>query len=844
MRPERKAWFLCVLLTGLASAEDKVDFARDVQPIFRARCVECHGGEAQLSGLRLDRRQDALRVIQAGSSASSRLYTMVSTGIVREGKTLRMPPGGPLSANEVEIVRRWIDEGAVWPLGADSPATAKPRARPWSFERIQRHDPPAVTHKNWVRNPIDAFVLAKLESNAIEPSPEAPKTTLVRRLYLDLIGLLPTPQETAAFLADDQPDAYERLVDRLMQSEHYGEKWARPWLDVARFADSEGGVQDYVRPYAWRYREWVIKALNRDMPFDRFTIDQMAGDMVPNATLEQKLATCFHRNTVTSREGGIDLEQLRYDQLVDRANTVGTAWLGLTVGCAQCHDHKYDPITQKDYYRLMSFFDNSAEVDIEAPIPGEIGPFRQNVGEYRRQRQKLLEQYGVEPLQKDWESNLREAAAHPGTRTDWDGFYDSFTKLVDNGRVILDKPSEERTQRERDALTNFFVRYGEGPLGKKRYEELRLKTANEQLTALTEKYPPLSVIMTLAEAGDRHPSHIRLRGNYKELGSEVTPGTPESLGALPPDRPADRLALARWLVSPDNPLTARVAMNRSWQELFGRGLVRTPEDFGIQGEKPTHPELLDWLASQFVASGWSTKAMHRLMVTSSTYRQVSRVRPELVARDPGNTLLARQSRVRLPAELIRDAALGASGLLLDTVGGESVRPPQPEGVADLSYSLKWVETTGRNRYRRGIYVQTQRTALYPLLGNFDVPDRTVSCARREVSNTPLQALNLMNDPLFTEAAQALTARLLKEPGNESERIDRAFRICYARTTSGKERDTLASFLARRRQLARDNPKLGEAMPVVDLEHVEPAEAAAWFGLARALLNADEFITRE
>ncbi len=844
MKPRSKAWVWCVLLTGLARAEDKVDFARDVQPIFRARCVECHGDAAQLSGLRLDRRQDALRVIRAGSSASSRLYTLVSTGIAKEGKTLRMPPGGQLSANEVDLIRRWIDEGAGWPAGADSQAKGKTRPRPWSFERIQQHQAPVVRNASWVRNPIDAFVLAKLESNALEPSPEALKTTLMRRLYLDLVGLLPTPQETAAFLADGQPDAYERLVDRLMQSEHYGEKWARPWLDVARFADSEGGVQDYVRPYAWRYREWVIKALNRDMPFDEFTIDQMAGDLVPNATLEQKLATGFHRNTVTSREGGIDLEQLRYDQLVDRANTVGTAWLGLTVGCAQCHDHKYDPITQKDYYRLMAFFDNSDELDIEAPVPGEMGPYRQYVGEYRRERRKLLEQPGVEPLQTEWEGNLRDAAAHPGKRTDWDNYYDSFSKHVDNGLKILHKPLAQRTEREREALTNFFVRYAEGPLGKKRYDELGLKGVNERLTSLAEKYPPLSVVMTLAEAANRHPSHIRLRGNYKDLGAEVTPGTPESLAQLPVDRPPDRLALARWLVSPENPLTARVAMNRSWQELFGRGLARTQEDFGMQGEKPTHPELLDWLASQFVRSGWSMKSMHRLIVTSSTYRQSSRMRPELVARDPGNTLLARQSRMRLPAELIRDAALGASGLLQDSVGGESIRPPQPEGVTDLSYSLKWVETMGRNRYRRGLYVQTQRTALYPLLGNFDVPDRTVSCARREVSNTPLQALNLMNDPLFTEAAQALAARVLKEPASESERIDRVFQLCDTRPASPKERDMAASFLDQRRRLARGNPRSVEPMPVTELDGVEPAEAAAWFGLARALLNSDEFITRE
>ncbi|MEO8129255.1 MAG: DUF1549 domain-containing protein, partial [Bryobacteraceae bacterium] len=385
MRLGCNAWILSVLFAIVAHGQDKVDFIRDVQPIFRARCVSCHGAASQSSGLRLDRREDALRggysgpVLQPVSSASSRLYQLISTGIAVKGKNLRMPPGGQLPSNEAEIIRRWIDQGAVWPLETDNQAAGKTRPRPWSFQPLRRDEPPSVSDATWVRNPIDAFVLAKLGNT--KPSPEAPKTTLVRRLYLDLTGLLPTPEETAAFLADDKPGAYERLVDRLLQSEHYGEKWARPWLDLARFADSEGGVQDYVRPYAWRYREWVIQAVNRDMPFDQFTISQMAGDLLPNPTLEQKLATGFHRNTVTSREGGIDLAQLRFDQLVDRANTVGTAWLGLTVGCAQCHDHKYDPITQKDYYRLMAFFENSAEVDIEAPVPGEIGPYRQHVGE-------------------------------------------------------------------------------------------------------------------------------------------------------------------------------------------------------------------------------------------------------------------------------------------------------------------------------------------------------------------------------------------------------------------------------------------------------------------------------
>jgi Protein of unknown function (DUF1549)/Planctomycete cytochrome C len=355
---------LAVAIPGLAAQSghtEKIDFSRDIQPILRARCFSCHGPQLQSNGLRLDRREDALRggysgqVIRPGESASSRLYQLITNGVVAEGKRIVMPPTGPLAESETLLIGRWIDQGAVWPAETESASRSRAWARPWSFEPIRRPSIPAVRRANWVRNPIDAFVLAKLEAAGIEPSPQAPRPVLLRRVYLDLTGLPPTPEEAAAFLADQQPGSYERLVDRLLRSEHYGEKWARSWLDVARYADSEGGVQDYVRPFAWRYRHWVIDALNRDMPFDRFTTEQIAGDLLPDSTLERKLATGFQRNTITSREGGIDLEKLRFDQLVDRANTVGSAWLGLTVGCAQCHDHKYDPISQKDYYRLLAF---------------------------------------------------------------------------------------------------------------------------------------------------------------------------------------------------------------------------------------------------------------------------------------------------------------------------------------------------------------------------------------------------------------------------------------------------------------------------------------------------------
>ena len=662
------------------------DFNRDIAPILRTRCFGCHGPAQQMSGLRLDRREDALRggysgkVIQPGDSAASRLYALITTGIPREGaKLLMMPPvGARLDATQTELIHRWIDAGAVWPTDTEGLTTQR-RPLPWSFQPVRLPAAPNVRHTSLVRNPIDSFILAKLESLGIEPSPEASKNTLVRRVYLDLVGLPPTPEETAAFLGDQRPDAYERLVDRLQASPHYGEKWARLWLDLARYADSEGAFDDWPRPYAWRYRQWVIDALNRDMPFDQFTIEQIAGDLLPGATISQKTATGFHRNTLTSREGGIDLAKLRYDQLVDRTNTLGTTWLGLTVGCAQCHDHKYDPITQRDYYSLMAFYQNAVEKDVEAPTPGELGTYRRTVNQYRGERQKLLEQYDVPRQQKEWEDEIRFAAANPGKHTDWDLSYDDYTKMVDDGPRILNTNPSHRPQREQDVVTDYYVRWAEYGIGKKRYEELKLKELNGKLRALREKYPSLSIVMTLAQDGSQAPTYLRIRGNYRDHGVEVTPNTPAALPPLPAGNPPTRLSLARWLVSRENPLVARVAVNRMWQELFGRGLVNTSADFGMQGEKPTHPELLDWMASQFMDRGWSMKAIERLIVLSSTYRQSSSARSDLSTRDPGNTLLARQSRFRLPAELIRDSTLEASGLFADSVGGESVRPATARG---------------------------------------------------------------------------------------------------------------------------------------------------------------------
>jgi hypothetical protein len=811
----RAAIALSLLISPLPA---EVDFITQVQPILRARCSGCHGAAMQQSGFRVDDRDAAMKggysgvVIQPGRAAGSALIHRV-TGA--NGLAIMPPAGKKLSPEEVAILRDWINQGAPWPDSVAKPKATAPRPLPWAFQPLRR---PALPAAN--AHPVDAFIRARLAQEGLPPSPEASRSTLLRRLSLDLTGLPPTPAELAAFLADTQPGAYQRVVDRLLNSPHYGEKWARPWLDVARYADSDGYEKDWVRPYAWRWRHWVIEALNADMPFDRFTIEQIAGDLLPNATTSQRVATGFHRNTLTNREGGVDNEQFRFEAVADRSVTVATAWLGLTMGCAQCHDHKYDPITQKDFYSLMAFFDNAEEEDIDAPMPGEVEPWQAKHPEYRARRQQLLDAYNVAALQADWEKNMLQAFREPGKRTDWDLAWDCLLKLTESGdgAKIIKKDPAARTPRERDILTDHFVRNYHFAIGQKRYKELKFDELDRKLRELKESYPQLTQAMTLAEATEnRRPTHIRVRGDYKNLGIPVEPDIPAALGSLN-KRGATRLDLARWLVSSANPLTPRVIVNRVWQEYFGRGLVETSEDFGVQGAKPTHPELLDWLAVEFRDSGWSLKKLHRLIVTSQTYRQSSAGRDDIDAKDPNNLLLARQNRLRLPAELIRDAALAVSGLLDTRVGGPSVRPPQPKGVTELGYGggTRWQESTGADRYRRGIYIHFQRTTPYPLLQNFDAPKGTVTQCRRARSNTPLQALNLLNDPVFMEAAAALAARLPQDASRPA--LQQAFLLTLAREPRAEESARLEAYLR--------------------------SPAGSWNGLASVLLNLDEFIVRE
>jgi hypothetical protein len=827
-----------------------IDFGTDIEPIFQRACVSCHGPHKQRGGLRLDDGPLALKggnsgaVIVPGKGAGSRLVRLVS-GLDPE---LRMPPEGkpPIASDEVAKIRAWIDQGALWP--ARLAATTQAASKHWAFQPVRRPPLPAFApgrlQESGRRNPIDAFIRARLDKEGMSPSAEADRTTLVRRLCLDLLGLPPTPEQVENFVNDPRPDAYNRLVDRLLALPHYGERWGRHWLDLARYADSDGYEADRPRPFAWRYREWVIEAFNRDLPFDQFTIEQLAGDLLPGAGLSQKTATGFHRNTLTNREGGTDKEQFRVEACVDRVNTTAKVFLGLTLGCAQCHDHKYDPFSQREYYELFAFFNSDKEVDLPARLPGSDEAGRRAGEQFERKKAELLDaiaRYKKEQLAsavRKWEGAL--------TR-------EQTQKLPANVQAIVALPPEKRGLKQAKLLADY--------VGGKDQTLLKLQKA---LLAHQKTAPAVPIVPTLA-LGPGRKTHVLLRGDFLRPGVEVQPGTP---AVLPPLRlqtaavskdvgsvgKATRLDLARWLVEPANPLTPRVISNWVWQHYFGRGLVPTLEDFGTQGEPPSHPELLDFLASELVSPAafegrpWSLKALHKLIVTSATYRQSSRHRPGLAGRDPLNVLLGRQNRLRLEAEILRDNALAVSGLLVRTIGGPSVKPPQPAGISELTYagSAKWVESKGSDRFRRGLYTWFQRTSPYPMLTTFDAPDGVLSCVRREKSNTPLQALTLLNDAVFVECAQALGRRILAELPRASvdERLDYVFRLCLARRPARGERETLARLYQEVLSLGRTNPKKALQLRGPDPQALDDPAAAAWVAVARAVLNLDEFVTRD
>ena len=729
------AVFSILMSPHKGSAAETIDFNRDIRPILSNHCFKCHGPGTQKGGLRLDSRDLAVRkkAIVPGKIGESLLIQKLTASDAE-----RMPPKSAsdrLSETQVAKLRAWIEQGASY-------------SQHWAYVKPKAEPLPAISDKIWPKNPIDNFILARLDRVGLKPSPEAERTTLIRRLYLDLLGVLPSPSEVEEFQreSDAKPQAaYEALVDRVLASPHFGERHARHWLDMARYADSNGFTVDGARSM-WPYRDWVIDSINRDMPFDQFTIEQLAGDLLPNASKQQLVATGFHRNTPLNEEGGTDAEQFRAERTVDRVNTTGAVWLGLTVGCAQCHDHKYDAFSQKDYYRLYAFFNAVSEPILRMGTPEQ-------------------------------EKHIADL----------------------NAQLVKAKAVK-------------FEGKGSSPEVLKLQKEIKAFDATIPASLIVRDYP--------------RPTNVHERGDFLRKGEAVMAGTPSALPAFnAKPQAASRLDLARWLVSAENPLTPRVTVNRIWQQYFGKGLVETENDFGMQGRLPTHPELLDWLAAEFVRSGWAMKNMHKLIVMSAAYRQSSVARFDLREKDPNNLLLGRQNRLRVEAEIIRDSALTASGLLTRKIGGPGVYPPQPKEVFSFTQASKpWPESQGPDRYRRGMYTFIWRQSQHPLLTTFDAADAQVACTHRNRSNTPLQALHLANDPVFVEIADALGKRILKEgPTDEPGRIDFAFALCFSRKPESTEKERLLRY--------RENMK-------------EIAPEKAWMLLSRVLLNLDEFITRE
>lgn len=968
-------------LPCVSSGQDPVSFQRDVRPILSNHCFACHGtdAESRAADLRLDQRSSALEsgAIVPGRPDESPLIDRIHSTDDAE----IMPPAEtqkPLTEQQREILRRWISQGADYEAH-------------WAFSPLQTPLVPSTESDPWCRNPIDAFVLRKLQQSGLNPSPAADRATLVRRLYQDLLGLLPTPDEADAFLNDSSPDAWEKLVDRLLDSPHYGERWGRHWLDQARYADSNGYTIDGPR-VMWPYRDWVISALNRDLPFDQFTIEQLAGDLLPEPALSQLVATAFHRNTMINQEGGVKPDQFRHEALIDRVNTTGAVWLGLTVGCAQCHSHKYDPISHEEYYQLYAFFNAAADAN---NVSRTVEVRQEQMFGWSDQQQKDLDE--LTALQKELQSLEKSASnSAPLNTLKWDwqqaevlsvgASASSILKILPDGTLL--------TRTQPDAKDTLSVRLAtpEQPSDPQKITGVRLRllthpdlpsngpgTASNGNLVLTEillqsgldehhfslawadhSQPGYAV----AGAVDRDPKSgwaINISGQDRERGIRMNapheaifalskpvaatesavsvvlkhelnenyltghfaldlststaalemgetssaarlaevqhrieelqamlPGKGEAVrqmvmsdqanppetwllergdflspdrerGALQPAVPTavagstepgpfrNRLDLANWLVSPENPLTARVTANRIWGQYFGRGLVETENDFGFQGSVPSHPDLLNWLASEFRRNNWSLKQLHRTIVLSATYRQTSSLQnTDAIKADPENYLLGRQSRFRVEAEIVRDLALSASGLLNPRIGGPPTHLPQPEGVYNFTQNRKsWPVPDGPERFRRTMYVMFYRSAPYPLLSTFDAPDFSTVCTRREKSNTPLQSLTMANDEVFTELADGIAARVLQQSSlqSDADRCRALFRLCLTRQPQDQEITVLLNHHSR--ALSRFVSSAEDAAAVLSrpIEGVDAPQQAAWLSVARVLLNTDEFLTR-
>jgi hypothetical protein len=736
-------------LSDLSNAADSaVDFDRDIRPLLSNYCFTCHGPDEseRQGGLRLDVREGALGEADSGEPAivpgepdQSELIARITS----DDEFERMPPpetGKTLSAREQQLLAQWIREGAPYAAHWSYVPPRRPALPDVAATAARMGSPDPARWKTWPRNEIDVFILDRLLRESFQPSPEADRYTLIRRVTLDLTGLPPTLEEVDQFVRDPDPKAYERLVDRLLAAPAFGEHWARRWLDLARYADSAGYADDPPRTI-WAYRDWVIRALNENLPFDQFTILQLAGDLLPEPTDDHLIATAFHRNTMTNNEGGTNDEEFRNVAVVDRVNTTMAVWMGTTIDCAQCHSHKYDPISQEEYFQLFAILNQTEDAD----------------------------------------------------RTD------------------------------------------ESPV-------LQLVTDDQQ---------PMTTVPIMRELPDeqRRRTFVQLRGNYLDLGAEVTAGLPAVFPAPPADQPMNRLTLAHWLVAEDNPLTARVVANRDWETLFGRGIVATSEEFGSQGERPTHPELLDWLATELVRLEWDRKAFLKRLVTSATYRQSSRVDSARRQRDPDNRWLSRGPRFRMPAEMVRDQALHIAGLLSDKMYGSPVKPPQPASGLSAAFGsgIDWETSTGEDRYRRGLYTMWRRSNPYPSMTTFDAPSREICTIRRDRTNTPLQALVTLNDPVYVEAAQALARRMTASGETTAERATRGFRLCVARPPSDAELLQLTELHAQAHQAFVEDADAARQLATVPLgpaaDGADLADLAAWTVVANVLLNLDETLMK-
>ncbi len=785
--PVTSALLLLLLFVSPLSHGGDARFESEVMPILEARCFECHDGATLKGGVGLDRHYYASlptdageRLFVAGRPEDSVLFRVVT----ETDPEKRMPPKGePLFPAEVAAIRSWIERGAVWPDDGWRPP------RHWSFVAPERPElPPAHAMLDGRRaNEIDRFIAAHLAAEGLALNPEAEPARLIRRLHLDLTGLPPSVEEVDAFLSDPSFERYAAEVDRLLESPAFGEKWAVSWLDLARYADSEGYQRDSPRSM-WPYRDWVIRALNRDMPFDRFTIEQLAGDLLPEPDESQLVATGFHRNAPMNLEAGTDPAEDHYKRNVDRVNTTGTIWLGLTVGCAQCHNHKYDPISAQEYYELYAFFNNGP---MESRQQGEqMGMSTMvHIGPEIEVTRSAADIAHEKKLQAELTRSLAsiEEELLEKVETKVAGLPHGRADLPVEVRKILDRGKPMTAVQCRTVMRQ--INPGDAPMS------LRIEKAvieEERLAAVRKK-----TVRVMRDLEEPRSTRIAKRGDFLSPGEEVSPATPASLHPFSPEWPRNRLGLARWLVDPANPLVGRTFVNRLWIDIFGQGIVITPEDFGSEGEHPTHPELLDWLAVTFVEDdAWSLKRTLRRIALSATYRQSIRIRPDAALIDPRNQLLWRHPGHRFRAETIRDQALAISGLLSERRYGATVRPYQPASFwrktagAGEDY---WVPSTGEDAYRRGVYTMWRRNAHYPSFANFDAPDRSACVVQRETSNTPLQALTLLNDPVYVEAADSFAARIARDGGDSVEgRLSWAFRTALARTPGFDEQQVLHS----------------------------------------------------